>query len=104
MTTYKGDGMKHGTDDNRFIFVPSGNTEMVSSKEFKGNVYAHGHWVYEINSSLEKAQTIQAYSNVFKFEYDIRSKSASVQNLMTTRSGRYVTIDYEYNGKFIFFV
>ena len=99
MTTYKGDGMKHGTDDNRFIFVPSGNTEMVSSKEFKGNVYAHGHWVHEINSSLEKAQTIQAYSNVFKFEYDIRSKSASVQNLMTTQSGRYVTIDYEYNGK-----
>ena len=99
MTTYKGDGMKHGTDDNRFIFVPSGNTEMVSSKEFMGNVYAHGHWVHEINSSLEKAQTIQAYSNVFKFEYDIRSKSASVQNLMTTQSGRYVTIDYEYNGK-----
>ena len=99
MTTYKGDGMKHGTDDNRFIFVPSGNTEMVSSKEFKGNVYAHGHWVNEINSSLEEAQTIQAYSNVFKFEYDIRSKSASVQNLMTTRSGRCVTIDYEYNGK-----
>ena len=99
MTTYKGEGMQHGTDDNEYIFVPSGNTEMVSSKEFKGNVYAHGFWANEINSSLEKAQTRQVYSNVFKFEYDIRSKSASVQNLMTTQSGRYVTIDYEYNGK-----
>lgn len=99
MKTYKGDGMKHGTDSNKYIFVPSGNTELVSDKTFEGNVYALGHHVSEIKDNLKFAQQKNIYSNVFKFTYDIRSKSAIVKNLMTTRSGRYVNIEYEYNGK-----
>ena len=99
MKTYKGDGMKHGTDSNKYIFVPSGNTELVSDKTFEGNVYALGRHVREIKENLKFAQEKNVYSNVFKFTYDIRSKSAIVKNLMTTRSGRYVNIEYEYDGK-----
>ena len=98
MKTYKGDGMQHGTDDNEYIFVPSGNTKLVSDKTFEGNIYALGHHVYEIQDNLQLAQEKNVFSKVFKFEYDIRSKSAIVKNLMTTRSGRYVRIEYEYNG------
>lgn len=97
MKTYKGDGMQHGTDDNKYIFVPSGNTELVSDKTFEGNVYALGHYGSDINN-LQVAQEKNFYSKIFKFEYDIRNKSAIVKNLMTTRSGRYVRIEYEYNG------
>lgn len=97
MKTYKGDGMQHGTDDNKYIFVPSGNTELVSDKTFEGNVYALGHYGPDI-STLQFAQEKDLYSKVFKFEYDIRSKSAIVKNLMTTRSGRCVKVEYEYNG------
>ena len=99
MKTYKGDGMKHGTDSNKYIFVPSGNTELVSDKTFEGNVYALGQHVYDIKDNLQLAQEKNVFSKVFKFTYDIRSKSAIVKNLMTTRSGRYVNIEYEYNGK-----
>ena len=97
MKTYKGDGMQHGTDDNKYIFVPSGNTELVSDKTFEGNVYALGHYGHDIYT-LQLAQEKDLYSKVFKFEYDIRSKSAIVKNLMTTRSGRCVKVEYEYNG------
>lgn len=99
MKTYKGDGMQHGTDSNRYIFVPSGNTELVSDKTFNGNVYAVGHTVSEIEDNLRFAQEKNLYSKIFKFTYDIRSKSAIVENLMTERSGRCVRIEYEYNGK-----
>ena len=99
MKTYKGDGMQHGTDGNRYIFVPSGNTELVSDKTFNGNVYAVGYNVSEIKDNLRLAQEKNLYSKVFKFTYDIRSKSAIVENLMTKRSGRCVRIEYEYNGK-----
>ena len=99
MKTYKGDGMKHGTDSNKYIFVPSGNTELVSDKTFNGNVYAAGCNVSEIAGNLRFAQEENMYSKIFKFTYDIRSKSAIVENLMTERSGRYVRIEYEYNGK-----
>ena len=99
MKTYKGDGMKHGTDSNRYIFVPSGNTELVSDKTFNGNVYAVGHNLSYIEDNLRLAQENNLYSKVFKFTYDIRSKSAIVENLMTKRSGRCVRIEYEYNGK-----
>lgn len=99
MKTYKGDGMQHGTDDSIYIFAPSGNTELVSDKTFNGNVYAVGHDVYEINDNLRLAQNKNIYSKVFKFTYDIRSKSAIVENLMTEQSGRCVRIEYEYNGK-----
>ena len=97
MKTYKGDGMKHGTDSNKYIFVPSGNTELVSDKTFEGNVYALGHYAHDIYT-LQFAQEKDLYSKVFKFEYDIRSKSAIVRNLMTSRSGRCVKVEYEYNG------
>ena len=97
MKTYKGDGMQHGTDDNKYIFVPSGNTELVSDKTFEGNVYALGHYGHDIYT-LQLAQEKDLYSKVFKFEYDIRNKSAIVKNLMTTRSGRCVKVEYEYNG------
>ena len=99
MKTYKGDGMQHGTDGNRYIFVPSGNTELVSDKTFNGNVYAAGYNVSEIAGNLRLAQEKNMYSKIFKFTYDIRSKSAIVENLMTERSGRCVRIEYEYNGK-----
>ena len=99
MKTYKGDGMKHGTDSNKYIFVPSGNTQLVSDKTFNGNIYAFGDHVNEIKDNLKFAQEKNIYSKVFKFTYDIRSKSAIVQNLMMQRSGRYVNIEYEYNGK-----
>ena len=99
MKTYKGEGMHHGTDGNRYIFVPSGKTELVSDKTFNGNVYAVGHNVSEIKDNLRLAQEKNLYSKVFKFTYDIRSKSAFVENLMTERSGRCVRIEYEYNGK-----
>ena len=99
MKTYKGDGMQHGTDGNRYIFVPSGSTELVSDKTFNGNVYAVGHNVSDIADNLRLAQENNLYSKVFKFTYDIRSKSAIVENLMTERSGRCVRIEYEYNGK-----
>ena len=99
MRTYKGDGMQHGINDNRYIFVPSGNTELVSDKTFNGNVYAVGHNVSDIEDNLRLAQENNLYSKVFKFTYDIRSKSAIVENLMTERSGRCVRIEYEYNGK-----
>ena len=99
MKTYKGDGMQHGTDSNRYIFVPSGNTELVSDKTFNGNVYAVGYNVSEIKGNLRLAQEKNLYSKIFKFTYDIRSKSAIVENLMTERSGRCVRIEYEYNGK-----
>ena len=99
MKTYKGDGMQHGTDSNRYIFVPSGNTELVSDKTFNGNVYAVGYNVSEIKGNLRLAQEKNLYSKIFKFTYDIRNKSAIVENLMTKRSGRCVRIEYEYNGK-----
>ena len=99
MKTYKGDGMQHGTDGNRYIFVPSGNTVLVSDKTFNGNIYAFGDHVNEIKDNLKFAQEKNIYSKVFKFTYDIRSKSAIVENLMTKRSGRCVRIEYEYNGK-----
>ena len=99
MKTYKGDGMQHGTDSNKYIFVPSGNTQLVSDKTFNGSVYALGHHVYDIKDNLQLAQEKNVFSKVFKFTYDIRSKSAIVKNLMTTRSGRYVNIEYEYDGK-----
>ena len=99
MKTYKGDGMQHGTDGNRYIFVPSGKTELVSDKTFNGNVYAVGHQVSEIKGNLRLAQEKNRYSKIFKFTYDIRNKSAIVENLMTKRSGRCVRIEYEYNGK-----
>ena len=99
MKTYKGDGMQHGTDSNRFIFVPSGNTELVSDETFNGNVYAVGQGANEIANNLRLAQEKNLYSKVFKFTYDIRNKSAIVENLMTKRSGRCVRIEYEYNGK-----
>ena len=99
MKTYKGDGMQHGTDGNRYIFVPSGKTELVSDKTFNGNVYAVGYNVSEIKDNLRLAQEKNLYSKVFKFTYDIRGKSAIVENLMTKRSGRCVRIEYEYNGK-----
>ena len=91
--------MQHGTDSNRYIFVPSGKTELVSDKTFNGNVYAVGHNVSDIEDNLRLAQENNLYSKVFKFTYDIRSKSAIVENLMTERSGRCVRIEYEYNGK-----
>ena len=97
MKTYKGDGMKHGTDSNKYIFVPSGNTQLVSDKTFNGNIYAFGDHVNEIKDNLKFAQEKNIYSKVFKFTYDIRSKSAIVQNLMMQRSGRYVNIEYKYN-------
>ena len=99
MKTYKGEGMQHGTNGNAYIFVPSGNTVLVSDKTFNGNVYAVGHYVSEINDNLRLAQNKNLYSKVFKFTYDIRSKSAIVENLMTKRSGRCIRIEYEYNGK-----
>ena len=99
MKTYKGEGMQHGTNGNSYIFVPSGNTELVSDKTFNGNVYAVGHDVSDIEDNLRLAQEKNLYSKVFKFTYDIRSKSAIVENLMTKRSGRCVRIEYEYNGK-----
>ena len=100
MKTYKGEGMQHGTNGNRYIFVPSGKTELVSDKTFNGNVYAVGHQVSgEIKDNLRLAQEKNLYSKIFKFTYDIRSKSAIVENLMTERSGRCVRIEYEYNGK-----
>ena len=95
MKTYKGDGMQHGA----YIFVPSGNTELISDKTFNGNLYAVGHHVSEIRGYLQLAQKKNIYSKVFKFTYDIRSKSAIVENLMTKRSGRCARIEYEYNGK-----
>ena len=97
MKTYKGDGMQHGTDSNKYIFVPSGNTQLVSDKTFNGNIYAFGDHVNEIKDNLKFAQEKNIYSKVFKFTYDIRSKSAIVQNLMMQRSGRYVNIEYKYN-------
>ena len=99
MKTYKGDGMQHGTNGNSYIFVPSGKTELVSDKTFNGNVYAVGRYASAINDNLRLAQNKNLYSKVFKFTYDIRSKSAIVENLMTKRSGRCVRIEYEYNGK-----
>ena len=99
MKTYKGDGMQHGTNGNSYIFVPSGHTELVSDKTFNGNVYAVGHNVSDIEDNLRLAQENNLYSKVFKFTYDIRNKSAIVENLMTERSGRCVRIEYEYNGK-----
>ena len=99
MKTYKGDGMQHGTNGNSYIFVPSGNTELVSNKTFNGNVYAVGHQVSKIKGNLRLAQEKNRYSKIFKFTYDIRGKSAIVENLMTKRSGRCVRIEYEFNGK-----
>ena len=99
MKTYKGDGMQHGTNGNSYIFVPSGKTELVSDKTFNGNVYAVGHQVSEIKGNLRLAQEKNRYSKIFKFTYDIRGKSAIVENLMTKRSGRCVRIEYEFNGK-----
>ena len=91
--------MQHGINGNRYIFVPSSNTELVSDKTFNGNVYAAGYNVSEIEGNHSLAQEKNLYSKVFKFTYDIRSKSAIVENLMTERSGRCVRIEYEYNGK-----
>ena len=99
MKTYKGDGMQHGTGGNSYTFVPSGNTELVSDKTFNGNVYAVGNRASEISDNLRLAQEKNLYSKIFKFTYDIRNKSAIVENLMTERSGRCVRIEYEYNGK-----
>ena len=99
MKTYKGEGMQHGTGGNSYIFVPSGKTELVSDKTFNGNVYAVGHQVSEIRGNLRLAQEKNRYSKIFKFTYDIRGKSAFVENLMTKRSGRCVRIEYEFNGK-----
>ena len=99
MRTYKGDGMQHGINGNRYIFVPSGNTELVSDKTFNGNVYAVGHQAGKIEDNLRLAQEKNRYSKIFKFTYDIRGKSAIVENLMTKRSGRCVRIEYEFNGK-----
>lgn len=90
--TYKGDGMKHGTEENKYIFVPSGNTELVTEKTISGNVRAFS----STNASSEKKEN---YSKIARFEYDIATKSALLTNLMVTPSGRnlrgYATIGGE---------
>lgn len=99
--TYKGDGMQHGDGTNRFIFVPSGNTELVSTIINSGNVYAYS----TANANKSAADTKIYYSYVAKLTYDIQSKSAILENKMTSRTGRevrgYMKIDgvtYECNN------
>ena len=95
--TYKGDGMQHGTEGNPFIFVPTGNTQLVSEMTVSGHVQAfsttNASARYQSPSGDEKGY----YSHVATLEYDIKSKSAFFTNRMTTPSGRnlrsYGTVD-----------
>ena len=95
--TYKGDGMQHGTEGNPYIFVPTGNTQLVSEMTVSGHVQAfsttNASARYQSPSGDEKGY----YSHVATLEYDIKSKSAFFTNRMTTPSGRnlrsYGTVD-----------
>lgn len=95
--TYKGEGMKHGTDDNPFIFVPSGNTQLVSEMSVSGHVQAFStaNAVYRRLSPTGDERGY--YSHVATLEYDIASKTAFFTNRMTTPTGRnlrsYGTVD-----------
>ena len=78
--TYKGEGMEHGTIGNEFIFVPSGNTELVDEKTISGNCNAL--------SAINTGDTLNYYSLIAVFDYDQETKSAIMTNMMNTPSGR----------------
>lgn len=95
--TYKGEGMKHGTDDNPYIFVPSGNTQLVSEMSVSGHVQA-----FSTTNAVQRRLSPTGdekgyYSHVATLEYDIASKTAFFTNRMTTPTGRnlrsYGTVD-----------
>lgn len=88
--TYKGDdGMKK----EGFVFKPTGNTTLVSTKSINNlNVYA----AYSLNAHQPLDKMKKVYSKVATVEYDIRSRSALLIGNYT-KSGRqleyYSTVD-----------
>lgn len=78
--TYKGEGMIHGSIDSSYIFIPSGNTELVQEKTVSGNVRAF--------SSSNTDDIENNYSLIATFEYDTATKNALMTNNMLTPSGR----------------
>lgn len=86
--TYKGDGMQHGTDGNRYIFVPSGNTELVSEMTVSGHVQAFSSTNASQRKHSPTGDEKGFYSHVATLEYDIASKAALFTNRMTTPTGR----------------
>ena len=68
--TYKGDdGMKK----EGFVFKPTGNTTLVSTKSIN---YLNAYAAYSLNASQPLEKMKKVYSKVATVEYDIRSKSA----------------------------
>ena len=86
--TYKGEGMKHGTDENPFIFVPSGNTELVTEMTVSGHVRAFSSSNASQRRNSPTGDESGYYSHVASLEYDIASKTAFFTNMMTTPTGR----------------
>lgn len=86
--TYKGEGMKHGTDENPFIFVPSGNTQLVTEMTVSGHVRAFSSSNASQRRNSPTGDESGYYSHVASLEYDIASKTAFFTNMMTTPTGR----------------
>lgn len=90
--TYKGEGMQHGgmVDGqwNEYVFVPSGNTELVSTQTISGSCYA-----FSSNNSRQRYYSPTAdekgyYSYIAEFVYDIQTKTAFMSNKMLPITGR----------------
>lgn len=90
--TYKGDdGMKQ----EDYVFKPTGNTTLVSTKTINNlNVYA----AHATNANLDLLPTTKFYSKIATVEYDIRSKSALLIGNYT-KSGRQLKYGGIFDGK-----